>query len=219
MATFSTAAVRLLLAVLVVAGVSGAIYLGVRGRRDDNSQVVGQLTQTLTPEISQTPPLPTTTLPEAIGTATAQSSETGPNGCGDWGDSSVEGTVGFAIASQYGEIRNCGRFAGTWVIITLGKRQANGVRDSGVIALFPCNDDPVCLDNKTDHPIAGWEFVRPPYPGEISILRVVDDETLEISVANDKGGRGFRFNVVTRVFADVTPATPAVEVTPASTGR
>jgi hypothetical protein len=60
MAAFSTNAVRLLLAVLVAAGVSGAIYLGVRGGGNDGQpQVAGQLTQTLTVVATTTAPSPT----------------------------------------------------------------------------------------------------------------------------------------------------------------
>lgn len=59
MTAFSTTAVRMLLALLVAAGVGGAIYLGVRGGGDDNSQVAGKLTQTPTVVATTTAPSPT----------------------------------------------------------------------------------------------------------------------------------------------------------------
>ena len=134
-----------------------------------------------------------------------------PTGCGDWPATAADGP----IAAEYGEIRNCGRHAGIWVVTTLGNLDENGLRRGGVIGLYDCKGDESCLDNGTDHPLAGWEFLTPPFSGGITITGALDDETLILIVGNALEAEKFTFNVVTRVFTVVTsptqvPATPAL---------
>jgi hypothetical protein len=72
MAAHSTPAVRLLLAVLLVGGVSGVVYLAVRpGGDGDKSQVAGKLTVTATVVATNTPPQPMTSVPAPTSTANA----------------------------------------------------------------------------------------------------------------------------------------------------
>ena len=147
------------------------------------------------------------TPPLIIGSPQTPSSEVAPTSCGAWPAES-------AIADKYGELTRCGLHAGTWVIVAGGKVDTSGMWSSGVIALYPCNGDQACLDNRNDHPFTGWTFVSPPYSGEISILREVDDQTLIIGVASEHEGHWLTFDVVTRAFAAVTPNTPMTPVTP-----
>ena len=137
-----------------------------------------------------------------------------PNGCGDWPASSPDGP----IATQYGEIRDCGLFDGVWVIATLGKLNDKGTRSGGVVALYDCNGDKPCLDNQTDHPLAGWDFVSPPFSGGVTIMNQLDVETLVFGVGNNHEGHAYAFNVVTRAFTLLAPATaePATAATGAS---
>jgi hypothetical protein len=89
-----------------------------------------------------------------------------PTSCGDW--SAPAGTVGAAFAARYGEIRTCERYGTQFVITTLGDAQRHS---TGVIAVYACAaEDAACLDGRKPHPVAGWEFFPPPYPGGVTVL-------------------------------------------------
>jgi len=157
-----------------------------------------------------------TDVPVYIGTPSTPSYETSPTSCGDdWGDPTVEGTAAFQIAHQYGEIRNCGLHRETWVITTLGWRDADGVRRGGIVALYPCaSGDTACLDNETDHPFEGWGILTPPYSGAITLMRELDDHTLVLGVGSSRGGQTFTFDLLTREFTLVGTSSPRPLETP-----
>lgn len=182
------------LAGAVLAGIALGAYAAVTAQQDGSDSTATPTGGTPGPDA--TPAQTEAPLPTLAGEA--------PNACGDWPAAAADGP----IASQYGEIRNCVLFEGTWVIATLGKVDANGVRAAGVIALYPCHADEACLDNRTEHPLAGWEIVKPPFSnGGITIMGVLNGELLL--------GK-YTFNVVTRTFTLLTPAT--AEPTAAATG-
>src|SRR2546425_6926907 len=97
---------------------------------------------------------PTETL---VGTPTDVAADTA---CGEW--SKANGSAGSAITQQYGEIRECERYADTWVINTLGINEyINGAFATesarGVVGLYRCaNTDTLCRDGRNDHPLSGW---------------------------------------------------------------
>jgi hypothetical protein len=125
-----------------------------------------------------------------------------PYVCGDeWSDQRKPGTVGYEIAANYGEIRNCGLFGDEWIITTLGKRDRQGVyTTSGVVAYYQCEgSDDRCVDGRTDHPLDGWTVVEPPIARGLTIMTWrPDKQELVLS--------GLTFSLITNTF--VSPATP-----------
>ena len=117
-----------------------------------------------------------------------------PESCGAW--SAADGSVGAPVARQDGPLRDCGRIGTTWVIDTSG---TPGVK-SGVIAVYPCAaTDQTCLNGQNDHPLAGWHFIKPPYPDGVTLLGVDATKTRLII---DVGGHQIFFDLSTWAFSD-----------------
>lgn len=111
--------------------------------------------------------------------------------CGGW--SSPTSALGSAIRARYGGIRNCLLEGRTWVIATLG-----GHGTQPIIALYPCSSaDAACMDGRQPHPLAGWRFVRPPYPGGVTVLGRPSAHALIVDV----GGHQLTFDVITHRFS------------------
>src|SRR5438128_2744091 len=112
--------------------------------------------------------------------------------CGEW--SSASGTLGSTVTRRYGEIRNCGLFRDSWVITTLG-----GVDSDGVIGVYRCDSsDTSCLDGRNDHPVSGWIFYPPPFPGGITLLGGGDGNKLTV----DNAGHQLTFEISTGAFGE-----------------
>src|SRR5438445_3617801 len=92
--------------------------------------------------------------------------------CGEW--SRASSTLGSTVTQRYGEIRNCGLFGDSWVINTLGRADHDGT-----IGVYRCDSaDVSCLDGRKDHPLSGWTFYSPPYPGGVTLLGGGDSNKL-----------------------------------------
>src|SRR5437870_7559662 len=112
--------------------------------------------------------------------------------CGEW--SSASGTLGSTVTQRYGEIRNCGLFGNSWVITTLGR-----VNTDGVIGVYRCDSaDTSCLDGRNDHPLSGWTFYSPPYPGGVTLLGGGDSNKLII----DNAGHQLTHDPATGAFGE-----------------
>jgi hypothetical protein len=78
------------------------------------------------------------------------------------------------------------------VITTLG-----GHGTEAIIALYPCNSsDTACMDGQQPHPVSGWQFVKPPYPGGVTYMGSLNDHQMIVDV----GGHQLTFDVLTRQF-------------------
>ncbi len=113
----------------------------------------------------------------------------GPNApaCGSW--SSRTTPTGSYITSHYGEIRNCTLVGSTWLITTLGNAS-----QGGVIATYGCpGNNATCLNGTSSHPVAGWNFHRPPYPGGVTLLAFEPNDP-NVAII-DNGGHEIDFNV------------------------
>ncbi len=120
--------------------------------------------------------------------------------CGEW--SAEYGSVGSYVIAHYGDERDCGLLDDSWVITTLGLRLTDGSRAQGIIALYHCGpDDAACLDGSTDHPLAGWSFIAPPYPGGVTWMGEREPDTIIV----DNGGPQLEFNVATEQFSREAP--------------
>src|SRR2546428_10569824 len=112
--------------------------------------------------------------------------------CGVW--SSASGTLGSTVTQRYGEIRNCGLFGDSWVINTLGRADHDGT-----IGVYRCDSaDVSCLDGRKDHPLSGWTFYSPPYPGGVTLLGGGDSNKLII----DNAGHQLTFEIATGAFGE-----------------
>ena len=119
-----------------------------------------------------------------------------PAECGSWGSQDSP------IAEKYGEITDCGFFAGYWVITTFGQKLADGSQASGTIALYFCEPgDSTCEDGNSDPPLSGWSFVSPPYEGGVTILERRARNMLVVS----NGGHQLVFDLSIRQFIDDKP--------------
>jgi hypothetical protein len=122
--------------------------------------------------------------------SSSTTSTTASRACGSW--SSSTSTLGAAVTARYGEIRNCLLEGHTWVITTLGGHGAEGT-----IALYPCSSsDASCMDAQQPHPLSGWHFVKPLYPGGVTYMGTVNDHQIIVDV----GGHQLTFDVLTRQF-------------------
>lgn len=107
--------------------------------------------------------------------------------CGSW--SSGTSTTGSYITLHYGEIRNCSLVGSTWLITTLGNSSHNGI-----IATYECSsNDATCLNATSNHPVTGWKFHRPPYPGGVTLL-AFEPSNPNIAII-DNAGHQIDFNV------------------------
>lgn len=83
--------------------------------------------------------------------------------CGPWASSS--GAVGQALTEKYGFFKTCGLVGTDWVIPTFGTQSS-----SGVLAIYACGSDTVCLNGQNPHPLSGWKIYYPPIPGQVTLL-------------------------------------------------
>ncbi len=137
-----------------------------------------------------------------VGTPQTPSDEPARESCGDWGNQYVAGTAGYALAEQYGELRQCGLVGDTWVLTTHGKDDVGGV-----VAIYECAPaDQACLDNRNDHPFQQWTILVPRYKGSVSVLNVLDNQTLIISVGTSEEAHALRLDLATKTLTDGAPS-------------
>lgn len=100
------------------------------------------------------------------------------------------------LRSSMGPLRNCLLVGTTWVITISG-----AAGKIGIIATDECQpNDGACLNGQSNHPLAGWKFLLPPYPGGVTLLLV--DKTHNRVVVN-VAGHQIAFSLSTKNFQDL----------------
>jgi hypothetical protein len=119
--------------------------------------------------------------PNEVAAPTVQPATTTPAAdlCGAW--SAEHAPTALAISAKYGQIRNCIKTGDNWVVTTLGSPDGS---TTGAVGIYACAaSDSACQDGRNDHPISGWKFFTPPYPGSVTILAQHPNGTLIVSDA------------------------------------